>query len=187
MYVEACSCYCKTLRVSHFSDTRKQCMTLPEFFNRMFFLCFFFVDRYGYQEMVEISLRKSTDLRRSPEQCVHPSLQPVTTMTLEFGQFWHVTILTIPSCVLAKQVNIEFFEWIEIFYTGPFTYLTGLTESNGRLLRAGLTNVGALFGKNVWGPLPPIPSSRGSKVKWSIHLTWINDPRPFCSTTTFVY
>ena len=34
--------------------------------------------------------------------------------------------------------------------------------------------------KNVWGPPPPhIPSSRGSKVKWSIHLTWINDPRPF--------
>ena len=99
-----------------------------------FFLCFFFVDRYGYQQMVEISLRKSTDLSRSPEQCVHPSLQPVTNMTLEFGQFWHVTILTIPSCVLAKQVNIEFFEWTEIFYTGPFTYLTGLTESNGRLL-----------------------------------------------------
>ena len=33
--------------------------------------------------------------------------------------------------------------------------------------------------KCVGAPLPPMPSSRGSKVKWPIHLTWINDPRPF--------
>ena len=57
---------------------------------------------------------------------------------------------------------------------------TGFGAVIGPVCQGRINKCGGPVRKNVWGPpSPPIPSSRGSKVKWSIHLTWINDPRPF--------